>query len=68
MTYLKNKEVQDARASGIFNSMKDTLTEKRITMHKVCGLRTDRASVMTGHLRGVTTLMHYENSYCISLH
>ena len=67
-TYLKCKEVQDAHALGIFNSMKDILTEKRITMCKVCSLGTVGASVMTGHLRGVTTLMRYENPHCISLH
>ena len=54
-TFLKCKEVRDCSAVGIYNIMKEILAEKQIPMLKVGGLGTDGASVMTGHLNGVTT-------------
>lgn len=67
-TFVKCREVEDGRASGIYNSMKGILNEKRIPMRKVGGLGTDGASVMTGHLNGVTMLMRTDNPHCISVH
>ena len=48
--------------------MKEILNEKPIPMRKVGGLGTDGASVMTGHLNGVTMLMRTNNPRCISVH
>ena len=67
-TSLKCKQVEDGHASGIYNNMKAILNEKRIPMRKVGGLGTDGASVMTGHLNGVTMLMRTDNPNCISVH
>lgn len=66
-TFLKCKQVEDGHASGIYNNMKAILNEKRIPMRKVGGLGTDGASVMTGHLNGVTMLMRTDNPHCISV-
>lgn len=66
-TFLKCKQVEDGHASGIYNNMKAILNEKRIPMRKVGGLGTDGASVMTGHLNGVTMLMRTDNAHCISV-
>ena len=67
-TTLKCKQVEDGHASGIYNNMKAILNEKCIHMRKVGGLGTDGASVMTGHLNGVTMLMCTDNPHCISVH
>lgn len=67
-TFLKCKQVEDGRASGIYNNMKAILNEKRTPMQKVGGLGTDGAPFMTGHLNGVTMLTRTDDPHCISIH
>lgn len=67
-TFLKCKEVNDCSAAGIYNVMTEILRDKNIPMTKVCGLGTDGASVMTGHLNGVTAQIHEDNPHCICTH
>lgn len=53
---MKCEEVTDCSAARIYNVTSGILRAKNIpiSMTKVCGLGTDGASVMTGHLSGVT--------------
>ena len=67
-TFLKCKQLEDGHGSGIYNNMKAILNEKRIPMRKVGGQGTDGASVVTGHLNGVTMLLCTDNPHCISAH
>ena len=67
-TFLKCKQVKDGHARRIYKNIKAILNEKRIPMQKIGGLGTDGASVMTGHLNGVTMLMCTNNPHCISVH
>lgn len=67
-TFLKCKQLKDGHACGIYKNIKAILNEKRIPMQKIRGLGTDGASVITGHLNGVTMLMCTDNPHCISVH
>ena len=64
-TFLSANRVEDGHASGIYNNMKAILNEKCIPMRKVGRLGTDGASVMTGHLNGLTMLMRTDNPHCV---
>ena len=67
-TFLKCEKVKDCAAQGIYSATKEIISGKKIAMTKVCGLGTDGASVMTGHMNGVRALMHKDNPLCICIH
>ena len=67
-TFLKCEKVKECTAQGIYSVTKEILSGKKIAMTKVCGLGTDGASVMTGHMNGVRALIHEDNPHCICIH
>jgi hypothetical protein len=67
-TFLKCEKVKDCTAQGIYSATKEILSGKKIAMAKVCGLGTDGASVMTGHMNGVRALIREDNPHCVSIH
>ena len=52
----------------MYQVFKQILADSGIDIKKVLGLGMDGASVMTGHLNGITALIHEDNPFCVCVH
>ena len=60
--------IKDGTAKAMYQVFKQILADSGIDIKKVLGLGTDGASVMTGHLNGITPLIHEDNPFCVCVH
>ena len=55
--------INDGTAKAMYHVFKQILADSGIDIKKVLGLGIDGASVMTGHLNGITALIHDDNPF-----
>ncbi|KAK3107310.1 hypothetical protein FSP39_011602 [Pinctada imbricata] len=66
--FLSNVHISSATGEGIFNSIKDHLSSRGVTISKVSGLGTDGATVMTGQKNGLTGQFLRHNPHLLNTH
>lgn len=60
--------INDGTAPAIYQVCNQILADSGIEITKVLGQGADGASVMTGHLNGITALIHKDNLFCVCVH
>ena len=67
--FLDNLQISDGTAKTIYQSVKNALQERNISLNKVLAVGSDGASVMTGRKNGFVALLKKQDSpYVIGIH